>query len=312
MDAGADAVGFARAEPVEPQAWQYFSQWLREGCNGSLSYMHNYPELRRDPRLLLDGCKTVVATAWNYNPATLRSPSLPYIARYAYGEDYHKSLRRKLRAACRQIEALCGAKWRVCIDSAPIMERYWAVKSGLGFVGRNGCLIVPGVGSWVVLAEVLLTVELEPDAARNLSCKGCGRCLKACPGGALKRGSSPDARRCLSAISVEGEECPPDLQTRLPLLGCDRCQLCCPHNQNAPHSSSFEPLEAVMRLNAERIFDMSPEKFSEQFSHSSLSRPGLDTLRRNLNLQAEAQLIKSEENRQKAVSELSSQEEPSE
>lgn len=284
LKAGASAVGFAEAATVEDEAWSRFEHWLERNNAGSLAYMHNHKDLRRDPRLLLDGCRTLVSTAWLYNPPELRDPTLPYIARYAYGDDYHKSLRRILKPLCRQWEQNCpGLHTRICIDSAPVMERYWAVKSGIGFCGQNGTLIVPGTGSWVFLAEILLTEALAPDSPSTDSCLGCGACRRLCPAHALHPDGTLDCGLCHSALTVEspgGAPCSEDS----PLAGCDRCQLICPHNQGAPvcRVPQMATLRQILTLDAERIAEMNPDEFKADFGKSALSRMGIEGLRINL------------------------------
>lgn len=284
LEAGASAAGFARAGEVEERDKDFFGRWLAQGCAGSLAYMHGHRDLREDPRLLLPGCATVVATAWNYLPPRLRSGDLPFVARYAYGRDYHNALRSILRPVCRDIGKMLGCAWRICIDSAPIRERYWAVRGGIGFIGRNGCLILPGQGSWQFIALILLDAALPPDSAGNafMTCLQCGACLKACPTGALRPDATVDTRRCLSAITVEGTPPPQGLECRLPLLGCDRCQEVCPHNRDARPSEWARPSEEILQLDAEELESMDEDTFAARFAGTSFRRPGLGVLRRNL------------------------------
>ena len=128
---GAERVGFAKAEPVDAESFDKFMQWLAQGRHGSMKYLENYPDIRRDPRLLLDGAKSVISIAYNYYPPQLRDSSLPYISLYAYGQDYHDVIRKRLKAVCEEIERTWGAQTRICIDSAPILERYWAWRAAL-------------------------------------------------------------------------------------------------------------------------------------------------------------------------------------
>ncbi len=283
-DAGACAVGFASAGMVDDAAWDAYMSWLDSGSAGELGYMHRNLELRRDPRGLLEGCSTLVCTAWNYLPAVLRGRDMPYIARYAYPPDYHKALRRILKPLCRSWqERFSGLSTRICIDSAPLMERYWAVRSGVGFIGRNGVLIVPGTGSWVFLAEILLTAVLEPDIPCGLGCAGCGVCRSLCPSGALDEDGRVDCRRCLSALTVEVPGSAPKLP-QTPLAGCDCCQSGCPHNAGALPTEvpQLAAMPQVAGLSADEILAMDDEDFRGRFAGSALSRMGLEGLRANL------------------------------
>lgn len=285
LAAGAVAVGFARAEPVDGEAWARYGAWLGQGRDGELRYMRNYPELRRDPRGLLEGARTLISVAWPYLPERLRDPALPFIARYAYAPDYHKSIRKVLRPVLAEWRRGTGTEVRVCVDSAPVLERWWAVKAGVGFTGRNGCLIVPGYGSWVYLTEILVTQETEPDSPCTLSCAGCGACVKVCPTGALGDDGLVDCRRCLSALTVEspGQACGA-YGGRVVLAGCDRCQEVCPHNRAARPTgvAAFATLQGILTLDGEEIGGMSPEEFKERYGSSALSRMGLEGLRANL------------------------------
>lgn len=282
LEAGAAAVGFARAVPVDDEAWSRFGAWMARGGHGSLAYMGNHPALRRDPRGLLEGARTLISVAWPYLPQRLRDPSLPFIARYAYAPDYHKSIRKILKPILSEWQRELGVRSRVCVDSAPVLERWWAVRAGVGFTGRNGCLIVPGHGSWVFLSEILVTAVMEADTPCDMSCLDCGRCVSACPTGALGRDGTVDCRRCLSALTVE---CPGEATgAHATLAGCDRCQEACPHNRMVPPSAipHLAPMTEILELSAEDIRTMTADDFRARFGASALSRMGLEGLRANL------------------------------
>lgn len=281
-EAGAAAVGFAVARKVDADAIRLFESWIERGDSGGLDYMRRYRDLRADPRLLLPGCRTVVSVAWNYLPPKLRDPELPFVARYAYGRDYHKALRSAIKPICREAETLYGCGWRICIDSAPIAERYWARKAGIGFIGRNGCLIVPGKGSWVFLSEILLTTDVEPDSELKMSCLGCDACRKFCPGGAIGTDATVNTRRCISSATVEGTAYEGTIPDRPHLLGCDRCQEVCPHNRSAAYSEWVKPLDEILSLTDSELQQMDEKAFLERFAGSCFIRPGLRNLIANL------------------------------
>ncbi len=294
---GAAAAGFAEAATVEARCTDAFRAWLRDGRHGPLGYMERHSELRTDPRGLLEGAKTVVSVAWPYLPERLRDPALPFIARYAYCSDYHKVIRRLLKPLLCELAGQ-GIRTRLCVDSAPVHERYWAMRAGIGFRGRNGCLIVPGAGSWVFLSEILLDAEIAPDAPCTASCADCGACLRACPTGALTPDGTLDCRRCLSARTIEApmpavsstavgalQEAPLlRRQNFRPLAGCDRCQEVCPHNRAvAPtHIPAFATLPQILTLDEAELRAHTPDTFAARYAGTSLQRPGLNRLLTNL------------------------------
>lgn len=293
---GACAVGFALADSVEPEENERFREWIERGDNAGMVYMTNYPELREDPRGLLDGAKTVISLAFSYKPEKYRPDELGIIASYAYGKDYHKELRRLLKPALREIgEQFPGVKFRICIDSAPVHERYWALKAGIGYRGDNGCVIVPGYGSMVFLAEIITDLEIEPDAPLNMDCGHCGACRKGCPGKAL--GDTIDCRRCLSYLTIEhrgdwddtGAAVIEAQGKKITILGCDICQRVCPHNISAPATriEAFRSIRQIQELSAEELRRMGAkeegeEEFMKKFAGTSLVRPGLKGLIRNI------------------------------
>ncbi len=272
--AGATACGIARIEPVDLAEEELYARWLAAGRHGEMSYLEKYAEIRRDPELLLPGARSIVVAAFNYYHANNGSP-LRW-ARYALGRDYHEEVRERLTGAASEM----GGEWRVTVDTAPLRERYWAVKAGVGFIGLNGMLIVPGAGSWVVLGEIVTSLELAPDTPTAHGCGNCGRCIASCPGHALDGYGGLDARKCRSYLTVEyrGENLP-GLDKRV--YGCDICQEVCPHNREAAESDIFIPRSELMSLATEDIIEMEQGDFSRIFSHSAIKRTKLSGLRRN-------------------------------
>lgn len=246
MEAGAVAFGVARTEPVAEEEWRYFEDWLARGYHAGMEYMRNYPEIRRDPRLLLEGAESIVSIAFNYRQA---NPYRGVVATYALGEDYHRVLRRRLKGVVAGMRGEFGGKWRICIDSAPVMERYWAEKCGVGVrSGVHGNIVVPGVGSMVFLAEIVSTVELPVSAVRAdkfiMGGKPC------CPTGALQPGGVVDSRRCINYLTIEHRGELDEEERRMvggAVFGCDACQLGCMENQGAavPVPEEFRPLPGL-------------------------------------------------------------------
>ena len=287
---GFDACGFATATPVDDEAVARYDRWIELGHNGCMQWAAGHRDLRRDPSLLLDGAQTVISLALNYYPTRFQPPEAMRVAYYAYGRDYHEVLREKLTELAHFIEQITHCATRPCVDSAPIRERYWAQRAGLGFIGRNNCLIIPGKGSYFFLGEIVTTAQLPPDEPCMLSCGDCGRCIEACPSGALTGDGAADASRCLSCLLIENhDEQLPDWVAQVvddKVVGCDECQLCCPHNAHAVATTvaDFAPADAVMSLTRDRIAQMSAGDFKRTFAHSAISRLRHKTLRRNADL----------------------------
>ncbi len=281
LSSGACACGFARAEALPREAIDRYDRWIASGHHASMDYMERYGELRADPRLLLEGARTIISLAFAYSTPGL--PRSPLFADYALGDDYHEVLRSRLTAVAEKLEELSPGT-RICVDTAPLRERFWATRAGIGFIGLNNHLIIPGIGSKVFLAEILWTGEVEPDESlERASCEGCGACVKACPHGALDGTGALDAARCLSFLTIENRgELPVTLPARI--YGCDICQDVCPHNRDTRPLSilkEFEPRPTLLSLDAAQIAAMSHEQFSTTFRRSAIKRAKLAGLRRN-------------------------------
>ncbi len=285
VKAGAIRTGFARAEAVGSEAWDVYSGYIADGRHGAMGYLANYPDIRRDPRLLLeDGdAKSLIVCAFPYYSPEVDEPTDARFAFYARGTDYHKVLRERLGVVTDELAA-AGCVSRICIDSAPLMERYWAVRSGVGFVGLNSQLIVPGGGSYVFIATIITDADLEPDDPCGDDCGKCGKCVRACPGGAIGADGSFDATRCLSYLTIEYRgELPDGADFGRNVYGCDRCQICCPHNQGVKPTEieEFKPREEVVALTREGIEAMTPSEFNRIFEGSAVKRVRLKVLKRN-------------------------------
>ncbi len=284
---GFDAWGVARAEQVANDAARRYRSWVDSGENGCMQWAANHSELRNDPTLLMPGAKSVLVFAANYFPARMRKPELPRFAYYAYGEDYHKVLRRKLKVITRLITQTTGHLCRICVDSAPIHERYWARMAGLGFIGLNNALIIPGKGSYFFLGIILTSLELPASEPCRLSCGECRLCIRSCPAGALTEGKPVDARRCLSCLTIEHSGPLPRWTSQVignRAYGCDTCQQCCPHNRHAKPTriAEFEPSPEFLNLTDAQILAMTDHDFQRIFGRSAVRRAGLERLQRNL------------------------------
>jgi len=286
---GFDACGFAAAHPVDSEAVERYQRWLQQGHNGCMQWAERNCDVRNDPATLLPGAQTVISLALNYYPAQFQPPDAPRVAYYAYGRDYHEVLRERLTLLSQCVEQLTGCATRPCVDSAPIRERYWAQQAGIGFIGTNCCLIVPGKGSFFFLGEIVTTAALPPDEPCNASCGDCRQCVKQCPAGALCGDGTLDASRCLSCLLIEHHGELPQWVSRVAggrVVGCDECQLCCPHNAHAVATtvSDFAPTDTVLHLTPEYIRSLTSGQFKRDFAHSAIVRVRRAGLQRNLNL----------------------------
>lgn len=301
--AGVVTWGVTDAALLTPVHDSRFSQWLSSGRHAAMQYMERYGDVRAHPAQLLEGATSVVSCAFSYLHPGDYPAGIPYIARYARGRDYHEVVREQLETVAQYIKDTWGGLTRVCVDTAPLHERHRAVMAGIGFTGRNGLLIVPQYGSWVVLGEIITTAHLQPSdnscrpsavaatlpataaaAIGGDACLGCDRCVKACPGGALDGTGAVDARRCLSYLTIEHRgDFDDDFSTGGRLVGCDTCQAVCPHNTAAAFSTvdEFKPREAYSHLNQAHIASMEQPGFSTMFSHSAIKRLKLEGLKRN-------------------------------
>ena len=269
-------------EPVEPAAVEAYRSWLASGRRAAMDYLDRYDEVRSNPALLLEGARSMVIVAFPY--LTSESVGLP-IALYARGRDYHEVVRERLAA----VASMIPGESRVCVDTAPLRERYWAARAGLGVIGRNNQLYVPGFGSYCFIGTILTAVRLPVrrpfvfDTADP--CRDCRLCVEACPGECIPGdGSAIDARRCISYLTIEHRgELPEGLRLRS-LYGCDVCQRVCPLNRHASLTSidDFRPSESLMGLTDSDIAAMTPELFSKIFRHSAIKRTKLSGLQRNL------------------------------
>lgn len=286
---GFSACGFASVGDVDDTVYARWQAWIADGKHDAMHYMERYPDLRRNPQGLLPGAHTVIVLTLNYCPADTLPHDHPQFARYAYGMDYHDIMRGKLQELAQHIQSLSPCECRVCCDTAPIFERYWAVQAGIGFIGRNSQLIIPQQGSYFFLGEVLTTLTIPATPATPArECGTCRRCIEACPVGAIAADGTIDARKCISCQTIENKGAlPPTVVKNMGrrVYGCDTCQEVCPHNINAQPGTieELQPAEWLKSLNYHRLKNLSPEEFRSLFRHSAIKRAKYEGLMRNIN-----------------------------
>ena len=287
---GFDLVGFAHADKIEPDA-ERFEEWLARGYHGEMKWLENRREKRLDPRVLHEGTKSIISLAVNYYDPTehIDSEETGKISRYAWGDDYHLVIKDMLHQLLGEIRK----EWphlegKVCVDTAPIMDKSWAARAGLGWIGKHTNLITTEFGSWVFLAEVLLEAELDHyDTPIDDHCGNCTACIDACPTDAIVEPYLVDSNRCISYATIElrSEMLPAQVAENLDgwLYGCDICQDVCPWNrfQKDSQNSSFEPRPHNISPILEDIASLEHEDYIELFRKSAIKRTKLDGLKRN-------------------------------
>lgn len=288
---GFDACGIAEVASADTEAL-FFDRWITEGNHAGMKYMENYRDIRLNPAGLEENARSVISVALNYYPSTRQSPDAPRISYYAYGKDYHIVLKDKLRQLWQEILSIKGLVStdgiRVFTDSAPILERYWAWKAGIGWIGKNTNLIIPGKGSFFFLGEIVTTLELDYDRPQKNRCGSCRRCLDLCPTGALERPGHLNANKCLSYLTIEHKgDIPAELASRLDdrLYGCDTCQEVCPWNRFArpTREAAFTPSLAFLSLKKEDLRHFSRDDYNRIFATSAVKRAKYEGLIRTIN-----------------------------
>jgi epoxyqueuosine reductase len=290
LELGFHKVGVVRAEPLEDERAR-LEQWLRRGHQAGMSWMARDVERRTDPRRLLHGARSVVVVALNYfTPHEHTSAhGTGKISRYAWGDDYHDVLGEKLKALLDFVRELAPeAQGKLCVDAQPAMDKAWAARAGLGWIGKHTNLITRDYGSWVFLGELILDVELEYDDAREEDhCGTCTLCLDACPTGAIVEPYVVDSARCISHATIElrAPELPREVAENLDgwLYGCDICQDVCPWNrfEQATEESRFEPRPDSVSPVLEDILNLTHDAYVERFRRSPVKRAKLTGLQRN-------------------------------
>ncbi|HEY4207070.1 MAG TPA: tRNA epoxyqueuosine(34) reductase QueG [Puia sp.] len=291
---GFDYCGIARAEPLDEDA-RRLERWLGKGMHGSMDYMANHFDLRVDPCKLVPGAKSVITLLLNYFPGREVLPEMsgtasPRISKYAYGKDYHEVIRGKLNGLLQRMRAAIGeVEGRGFVDSAPVLERSWAVRSGLGWVGKNGNLLHKQAGSFFFIATLIVDLDLEYDVPfAGDYCGTCRKCIDACPTDAISEDRVVNGSQCISYFTIELKDLliPEAMKGKFQdwLFGCDTCQDVCPWNRFSQTTTemAFAPIPAILHFKTAEWEELTEESFKEIFRHSPLKRARWSGIRRNL------------------------------
>lgn len=279
--------GISEAGFLEEEAPR-LEQWLNANMHGSMQYMENHFDKRLNPTLLVEGAKSVVSLLFNYYPEQVQTEGAYKISKYAYGEDYHYVVKDKLKELIHFIEEHIGAvEGRAFVDSAPILDKAWAAKSGLGWIGKNSNLISKQVGSFFFIAELIIDLELESDGATTDHCGKCTRCIDACPTGAIERAYIVNGSKCISYFTIElKDDIPKEFSGMFDnwMYGCDVCQDVCPWNRfSTPHKEPrFTPKEELMNFSNREWEELTNEVFNDIFKKSAVKRTKYTGLVRNI------------------------------
>jgi epoxyqueuosine reductase len=286
---GFDYCGIAKAQKLDEEA-RRLESWLSKGFNGNMAYMNNYFDLRVDPTKLVPGAKSVITLLLNYFPAEQQKTGVPRVSKYAYGKDYHEVIREKLKNFLKTLQKNIGEiNGRGFTDSAPVLERSWAVKSGLGWVGKNGNLITKSQGSFFFIATLITDLELEPDDpfAKDY-CGTCTKCIDSCPTEAILPNKVIDGSKCISYFTIELKDMliPGEMKGKFEnnMFGCDICQDVCPWNRfSKPNTETeFTPLNEVLNFSKNDWEELTEESFKIIFRKSPLKRSKFEGIKRNL------------------------------
>lgn len=280
--------GVSKADFLEEEAPR-LENWLKANKHGSMSYMENHFDKRLDPRLLVDGAKSVVSLLYNYYPQQFQNQESYKISKYAYGTDYHYVLRDKLRGLLEYIKEEIGeVSGRCFVDSAPVLDKAWAAKSGLGWIGKHSNLLSQKVGSFYFIAELIIDLDLEYDTPVTDHCGTCTACIDACPTEAITEPYVVDGSKCISYFTIElKDNIPNDVKGQFDdwMFGCDVCQDVCPWNRfSKPHNEPlFNPYPDLLSMSKKDWEELTKETFNKVFKKSAVKRTKYSGLSRNIN-----------------------------
>lgn len=293
MELGFDDIGFSEVKRLD-HLDKPFTNWLSMGYHGEMKWLENNFEKRLDPARIFPGAKTIISLiSWYHSEDYVDGCG---VSRYAVGRDYHKVLKKKGQELINFMnEEIGSVQARAFVDSAPIMEREWAKNSGLGWIGKNGCLIQPKKGSWFFIAEIIMDLEIQSDPDVNIDlCGSCTRCIEACPTDALLGNGLLDARKCISYLTIElKDEIDNSLKGKWDdwIFGCDICQQVCPWNRKPINHQllDFTPREEILNLKKSLLGDHTEDEIGKTIQGTPLNRAGIKLLKRNLDSLTDSQ-----------------------
>ncbi len=285
---GFSNIGIAKADFLEDEAPK-LEEWLKRNYQGEMRYMENHFDMRLDPRKLVDNAKSVISLSFNYYTEENQNADSFKISKYAFGEDYHHVVKEKLKILMQKIQTEIGAvNGRCFVDSAPVLERSWATKSGIGWIGKHSLLINKNQGSFFFLAELIVDVELDYDMPFVTDhCGTCTACIDACPTDAIVENKVVDASKCISYFTIELKDAIPIAyknQFQDWMFGCDICQDVCPWNRFSKphHEPKFEPNSKLLSMNKKEWKEITEDVFNELFKKSAVKRTKFEGLKRNI------------------------------
>jgi len=289
LSLGFDFCGIAKVQKLDDDAYR-LEQWLNQGMHGSMNYMENHFELRVDPQKLVPGARSVITLMINYFPSERQNKNSPKISAHAYGKDYHEVIRNKLQSFLRSLHETIGeVNGRGFVDSAPVLERTWAQRSGLGWIGKNGNLITKERGSFYFIATLITDLELQyDDPFAKDYCGTCTKCIDSCPTSAILPGKVVDGSKCISYFTIELKETliPAEMQGKFDdwMFGCDTCQDVCPWNRFSKGTDevAFTPMPEVINFSLRDWEELTEESFKRIFKDSPIRRSKFSGIKRNL------------------------------
>ncbi|MCD4746754.1 MAG: tRNA epoxyqueuosine(34) reductase QueG [Bacteroidales bacterium] len=288
IDLGFSSCGISKATFLKEEVIR-FEKWLKNNMHGKMYYMQNHFDKRLDPRLLLDNAKSVISLLYNYYPNEIISSDNNYIiSKYAYGQDYHIIIKEKLKHLIQFINKEIGnVNARTFTDTAPLLEKVWAAKCGLGWIGKNTCLVNKKNGSFSFISEIIIDIELEYNQPIENYCGTCTKCIDACPTGAIVKPFIIDANKCISYLTIEYKgDLPTELKDKFNnrIFGCDICQDVCPWNKFAKPNNEpgFKPNEKLKKMKKDDWVKLDETEFNKIFKNSAVKRTGYKGLMRNI------------------------------